>query len=87
MRILTKTKLVPSLDKRALLLSRPQQTAQQTIQHIDITMFYSLSTLLRVLAASAATIPFAAAAAQNQTKMGGGVGEIFPLSSSMIGLV
>ena len=40
---------------------------QQTIQHITITMFFSLSNLLHVLAAGAATIPFVAA--QNQTKM------------------
>ena len=46
----------------------PLQTAH-TANHLTqyITMFYSLSTLLRVLVASAATIPFVAA--QNQTDM------------------
>ena len=48
--------------------TRPLQTAH-TADHPTqyITMFYSLSTLLRVLVASAASIPFVAA--QNQTKM------------------
>jgi hypothetical protein len=50
-------------------LSRPLQTAHTAYHLTHITMFFSLSTLLRILAASAATIPFAAAAAQNQTKM------------------
>ena len=45
-----------------------KQHIQQTIQHITITMFiYSLSTLLRVLVASASIIPFVAAQTTAET--------------------
>jgi hypothetical protein len=50
-------------------VTRQNNYKQQTIQHITITMFFSLSTLLRILAASAASLPFVAAQASSETEI------------------